>query len=160
MNYLKAEDIMTQDVLTVRADWSLDRLSEFLVGNSISGAPVVSGEEKLIGVVSLTDIVLHGTLSVKDPPPNEPHEYYVNELERQYGQNEIKAFRISGEPLTTVRDIMTPVIFKVTEDATVQQVANTMINSRVHRVFVTREDELVGIIATPDMLKVIRDSFP
>jgi signal-transduction protein with cAMP-binding, CBS, and nucleotidyltransferase domain len=39
----------------------------------------------------------------------------------------------------------------------VQQVADMMIKKRIHRVFVTREGKVVGIISTPDILKIIRD---
>jgi CBS domain-containing protein len=48
-------------------------------------------------------------------------------------------------------------IFQVTEDTSVQQVADLMLKNRIHRVFVTRDEKVVGIISTPDMLKVIRD---
>lgn len=157
MRALTAKDIMTQDVLAVKADWSLDRLAEFLVENSISGAPVAEEDGKLIGVVSVTDLVLNRTLPVKVPQSHEPHEYYLETLEHQYGREEITAFQVGGEPLITVHDIMTPTIYKVNEGATVQEVAELMFRSRIHRVFVTREEEVVGIIATPDMLKVLRD---
>jgi predicted transcriptional regulator len=56
---------MTTEVLAVEADWSIERLSEFLIENSISGAPVQSKEGNLIGVVSLTDIVQYDTLPEK-----------------------------------------------------------------------------------------------
>ena len=59
--------------------------------------------------------------------------------------------------MVTVRDIMTPVIYKVSEDTLVPEVADTMIKNRIHRVFVTHEEQLVGIIATPEMLQVVRD---
>jgi signal-transduction protein with cAMP-binding, CBS, and nucleotidyltransferase domain len=39
----------------------------------------------------------------------------------------------------------------------VQQVADMMIKNRIHRVFVTRQEKVVGIISTPDILKIIRD---
>jgi CBS domain-containing protein len=52
---------------------------------------------------------------------------------------------------------MTPTIFRVNENATVQQVADTMIRGRIHRVFVTQEEKVVGIISAADMLRVIRD---
>jgi CBS domain-containing protein len=154
---LKAKDIMTQNVLTAKADWSMERLAEFFSANSISGAPVISEDEKLIGVVSLTDIVLRNTLPEEETRWNETHEYYVRALEHHYSRGEISSFCIGSEPLVTVRDIMTPTIFSVDEDATVQQVADTMLKERIHRVFVTRGGSVVGIIATPDMLKVIRD---
>jgi len=52
---------------------------------------------------------------------------------------------------------MTPMIFQVTEHTPVQEVADMMIKNRIHRVFVTRNEKVIGIISTPDMLKVIRD---
>jgi CBS domain-containing protein len=53
---------------------------------------------------------------------------------------------------------MTPMIFDVNEDTKVKQVADTMIRGRIHRVFVTREGKLTGVITTVDMLEVIRNS--
>ena len=137
MRGLTASHFMTTEVLAVEADWSIERLSEFLI------------------VVSLTDIVQYDTQPEKDP--QWPHDYYLHALERQCAREEVASFRIEAEPLKTVRAIMTPMIFQVTEDTPVQQVADMMIKNRIHRVFVTRGEKVVGIISTPDMLKVIRD---
>ena len=157
MKRLKAKDIMTKRILRVEEDWSIHRLAEFFIENSISGAPVTSTDGKLVGVVSLTDIILNGTLPDKDPQSYEPHEYYMHALERRYGKEEISSYQIKGEPLITVHDIMTPVIFKVTENKSVQKVAEMMIKHCIHRVFVTRGEKMLGIISTVDMLKIIRD---
>ena len=152
-----AKDIMTEEVMEVRAGWSLRRLAEFFVEKSISGAPVTNENGKLIGVVSSTDIISSNTLPENDPQSYGPHEYYLQNLERRYAQVEISSFTIDGEPLTTVGDIMTPAVFKVSEDTPLQKVAETMIKNRIHRIFVTREEKVVGIISSADMLKVIRD---
>ncbi len=150
-----AKQVMTSEVLAVEVDWSIERLSEFLIVESISGAPVQSKEGNLIGVVSSSDIVRYDTQPEKDS--QWPHDYYLHALERQCAREEAASFRIEAEPLKTVRAIMTPMIFQVTEDTPVQQVADMMIKNRIHRVFVTRDEKVVGIISTPDMLKVIRD---
>lgn len=157
MEKLNARDIMNTEILTVREDWSVERAAEFFVENSISGGPVVDDDGELIGVVSLTDIVLHSTLPLSDPADT-PHDYYQQALGRSYSRQEISSFQIAGEPLSTVRDIMTPTVYKVTEDAPVQQVAAEMIRHNIHRIFVTSGEQVVGIIATPDMLRIIRDS--
>jgi CBS domain-containing protein len=52
---------------------------------------------------------------------------------------------------------MTPMIFSVREDTSVQEVADTMLKGRIHRVFVTRDGKLTGIVTALDMLQVIRD---
>jgi len=143
--------------LEVRADWSVQRLIEFLVENSISGAPAISEKGDLVGVVSLTDIIRHDTLLEKGSESYGTHEYYLHTLESQFAPQEIDSLHFVHEPLMMVRDIMTPTVFRVSENASVQQVADTMIRSRIHRVFVTREEKVVGIISTADMLQVIRD---
>ena len=148
---LTAKDIMNEEILTVRMEWPVDQLADYLIGNSISGAPVTSEDGRLIGVVSLTDIVRYKSMPVTDTQLEGPHEYYIHAPERQYSQAEVESFRIEAESLVMVRDIMTPMTFNVDEDTKLQQVADAMIRGRIHRVFVTRDGKLKGIITTMDM---------
>lgn len=157
MQNLKAKDIMNQNVLSVQVDWPIDQLADFFVEHSISGAPVVSETGKLIGVVSLTDIVRYKSIPLKNPQTDTPHEYYLYAPERQYSQEEIESFRLEAESMVMVRDIMTSVVFNVGEDTDIKQVADAMIRGHIHRVFVTTNEKLVGIISSMDMLKVIRN---
>jgi CBS domain-containing protein len=154
---LVAKDIMTYRILKVQEDWSLQRLIQFFLENSISGAPVVSKNGKLVGVVSLTDIVQQDAFCNKDFDTCDPHEYYIHNLEVQFAKEEISSFQIKEEPKITVYDIMTPTIFQVTENTPIQDVADTMIKGHIHRVFVTREEKLLGVISTLDLLKIVRD---
>ena len=158
MDNLTAKNIMTGGVLEARDDWSLHRLAEFLVQNSISGAPVISAVGRLLGVVSLSDIICHETLPEKELQSYGPHEYYLQTLEYHYAQEEIASFHFGGEPQITVRDIMTPMIFKVNENTKIGHVADIMIKNRIHRIFVTHKEKVVGVISAVDMLKIIRDS--
>ncbi len=84
MKRLTAKDVMNEDVLSVGMDWSVEYLTDFLVENGISGAPVTSENGKLVGVVSLTDIVRHNSLPGKDSRLNSPYDYYRHGLEHQY----------------------------------------------------------------------------
>lgn len=154
---LLAKDIMNRDILSVGMEWSIDQLANYLIENSISGAPVTSEEGKLLGVVSLTDIVRYRSMPATDIRPNDPHEYYIHAQESRYSPAEIELFHIETESLVKVREIMTPVTFNVNEDATLQQIADAMLRGGIHRVFVTRNEVLVGIITTMDILGVIRD---
>jgi CBS domain-containing protein len=85
------------------------------------------------------------------------HEYYIHAPERKYSPAEIESYRIDTESLVTVRDIMTTVSFNVNEYTKIQNVADAMLRGRIHRVFVTRDKTLVGIITTMDMLSAIKD---
>ncbi|MDB9822790.1 CBS domain-containing protein [Deltaproteobacteria bacterium] len=152
-----AKDIMNRDVLSVGMEWSIDQLADYLIENSISGAPVTSEEGKLLGVVSLTDIVRYKSIPATDIRSNDPHEYYIHTPEPRYSPAEIESFHVETESLVTVREIMTTMTFNVNENATLQQVADAMLRGRIHRVLVTRDKVLVGIITTMDILEVIRD---
>ena len=157
MRDLRAKDIMTSQILKAEEDWSIQRLVEFFGENSISGAPVISADGELVGVVSLTDIIINGTITEGDVQSYEPHEYFIHTLERRYAKEEISSFKIRDEPLITIHDIMTPTIFKVIENTSIQKVADVMIKNNIHRVFVTSIEKVVGVISAVDMLKIIRD---
>ncbi|MGH7495293.1 MAG: CBS domain-containing protein [bacterium] len=47
--------------------------------------------------------------------------------------------------------------FTADENTPIQEVADTMLGGRIHRLMVTRNDKIIGIISTMDMLKIIRD---
>ena len=152
------KDYMSRDVLAAQADWSLEQLSEFFCSHCISGAPVVGDGGELVGVVSVTDIVRYDGLRVRDTPQIEgPHDYYLRGLESHYAREEIAALRIEAQNDTLVRDIMTPMIFEVSEGTTVQEAADMMVKGHIHRIFVTQGKQIVGVVTALDLLRMIRD---
>jgi predicted transcriptional regulator len=157
MNYLTARDVMNPNVISVPGDWTIEELSQFLIDKAITGAPVKDENGKLIGVVSLTDIVRHDSLAEINLHADEPHDYYVHGWEDRLAPEELSSFHVEDKPQAFVRDVMTPMIFKVDENTSIQEVADTMIGGRVHRLLVTHAGRVVGIVTTMDMLKVIRD---
>jgi predicted transcriptional regulator len=74
---LTVKDVMQREVLAVDADWPLDKLAGFLVDNSISGAPVTDEKGGLVGVVSLTDLVRHSSMTEKDTESSNTHDVYL-----------------------------------------------------------------------------------
>ena len=155
---ITVSDVMSSEVLAAEADWPLDKLAEFLVDNNISGAPVMAADGELVGVVSMTDIVRQNRMTGStEGAETAAHDVYLYELERRMSQEEIKTFHTEYESPLQVSEIMTPMIFEVSEDTAIQEVAETMLKGRIHRVFVTRGKKLTGIVTTLDMMRVIRD---
>ncbi len=153
---LLAKDIMNPDVLSVGMDWSIRQVADFFIEKCISGAPVISGDNKLLGVVSMTDLIRQKSMPGTIFHSDDIDECYIYSPERQYSPAEIESSRIDSEALVTVRDIMTPVTFNVNEFTKIQDIADAMLRGRIHRVFVTRNEELLGIITTMDMLNAIK----
>jgi CBS domain-containing protein len=54
-----------------------------------------------------------------------------------------------------VREIMTPTAYTIPHDTTVEDVARTMVTGMIHRLLVTRDGHVVGILTTLDVLKAV-----
>jgi len=150
-------DIMRSEVLAAGADWSLESLGDFLIDNCISGAPVTTPDGELVGVVSMTDIVRQSSMSNSHHDGGITHDVYLYELESRMSREELRVFHEREDSTVRVSDIMTPMIFRVDSDTSLQEVAETMLKGRIHRVFVTEDGRLTGIVTALDMLRVIRD---
>ncbi len=52
---------------------------------------------------------------------------------------------------------MTPSVFAVEADTPVPRVAQSMMDSHLHRILVLRDGDIVGIISTSDMLALLAE---
>ncbi|HNU82264.1 MAG TPA: CBS domain-containing protein [Thermoanaerobaculia bacterium] len=156
MRQLVARDVMNSEVLTVRDDMSVEEVAAQLADNEISGAPVEDREGRLVGVVSVTDIALAATSGGKLASDRSNPAFYVRGWEDRMEAEELAGLRLEGEGLL-VREIMTPAVYSVPEDLPVSRVAETMIDSHIHRLLVTRGTQVVGIITTSDLLGLLVD---
>jgi CBS domain-containing protein len=146
---LTARDSMTRTIHEIRADRTIEELAAFLTEHHISGAPVVDKYGKLVGVVTATDIV---------EDRNETGEAARVEggrgdLEGYASLDELAGIHVKNEG-RLVCDIMTPTVFTVPEDLSLGEVARAMVSGHIHRLFVTRGKEVVGIICALDLLKL------
>jgi CBS domain-containing protein len=55
----------------------------------------------------------------------------------------------------TVRDVMHPAVIAVPPDQPLRAIAQTLTDQHVHRVLVTREGRLVGIVSTTDIVRLV-----
>jgi predicted transcriptional regulator len=136
---------MTPDVLTVEAEWTVPELARFLLENEISGAPVVDRQGMVVGVVSLADVA-----SVGVPSRGACEGFF----DRSWEPERLESPAVPESDLR-VRDIMNADVYAVSEDATVGEVARTMLEEHVHRLIVTRADRVLGIISTSDLLGLL-----
>ncbi len=156
MKTVTAKDIMHKNVFTVPDDMPVHELANFFTTKMISGAPVVDKEGKLIGVVSVSDIVRNDSVRAAIMEERHLADYYLQGWEDTLNDDELKELHVEENDTLLVRDIMTPLIFKVDETTTMNEMADTMINGRIHRLIVTRNSKVAGIITTLDLLKAIR----
>ena len=152
MRPITAGDVMNPRVLTVRDDITVEELADFLVENEISGAPVEDATGKLVGVVSVTDIVAVVSEGKRDRDRKDGSFYQSWERD----PNLPEEIDVEDGDIH-VREIMTPIVYAVPEEMPVPEVAERMIESHIHRLLVTRGEKVVGILSTSDLLGLLVD---
>lgn len=157
MSPLTARDLMNPEVLGVRDDWPLSQLCAFLTEHQIHGAPVVDARGRFVGAVSTSDVAEEFAQGreldwVEAGSPED--ERSDDNLSDPPPADELTQLAVRGdEPL--VRDIMTPTLFTVDENAPIEAIAGAMLAGRVHRLFVEREGRVIGIVTAHDLLKAL-----
>lgn len=145
---------MTKDVLMAYEGWSVKRLSTFFIKNRISGAPVIASDHSLVGVVTATDLVnFEGKSdSEKSQILKDIYDEFVG---MNYDEKTMLSLSSKADENCTVNKVMTPNIIQIDEDTAVVDVAKTMLDSGIRRIFVTKNGIMSGVISTNNMLKVV-----
>ena len=155
---LTAQDIMNPEVITVTDQMTVRELASFLTDQEISGAPVEDENGSLIGVVSVTDIVRaasSGGDRLMNGHDREAH-FYTRGWEEEISADELESLHLENDELL-VGEIMTPSVFAVEADAPINTVAQSMMDSHLHRLLVVRGEKVVGIVSTSDMLALLAE---
>lgn len=152
---LIASEVMRRSVQTVSADLPLPELERAFVQKGISGFPVVDGEQ-VIGVVSRMDIVRE--LDLEHQTAKRTSDYYRDASgfhEVQLQTSEQVAHRV-GERMEqlTVGDVMHRQLFAVSPNQPLRAIAETMVDNDIHRVLVTHDGNLLGVISTSDFVRL------
>lgn len=141
-----ARDIMTREVYAVTETTTLETLTKLLRDHAISGVPVMNRQGWPVGVVSIYDLVHQGG---RESDPELPaSQYWSSGTSLPRGFHELPS---TGTHLT-VKDIMTPAVFAVEEDTPLAIICEYFLRGQIHRVLVTREGELTGIITSSDLI--------
>lgn len=147
---MKAKDIMQRKVLSIKKDVFIKEIAKILFENKISGVPVVDEEDKVIGIVTEKDLI------IKEKKPSFPS--YVEFLGSILFLEGVKKYDEELKKLaaTTAEEIMTKDVHTITEDASIEEIANIMVDNSVNRVpVVDKGGKIIGIISRADMLKTI-----
>lgn len=148
----RATELMTADVVTIPGDATVRELAELLVRNEISGTVVVDPTGRPVGVVSAVDIV-RATAGGEDVVGTAGIEVdFYGCDDETWDESDFPDLPDGGRALL-VRDIMTPAIYAVGESAPLSEIARQMVDNHLHRLLVLREERLVGIVSSTDVLR-------
>jgi CBS domain-containing protein len=168
---LRATDIMSSKMLTVPVNASIREAAALLIDHEISGAPVCDEIDRIVGMISLRDIaraerervemeapmeadlkVVPGLMASERRSTTTPNVEAPQEIAGRIGVP--YGFHVELEDPEGVREFMTPIPVTVAEDATLTDLARTMLQRRVHRVLVRNaEGKIVGLVSALDLVR-------
>ncbi len=146
---LRAKDIMTHNVITVKPDTTIEELSRILVENKISGAPVVDDSGSLLGIVTENDLI-NRSKRLHIPTVLRVFDAFIILEGNKRIREEIK--RITA---TRVEDIYTRNPITVTEDTPIDEIATIMSEKKVHLLPVMSGGRITGIIGKIDIIRAM-----
>jgi CBS domain-containing protein len=127
---MRVVDIMQTEVKTVHRDATVAEAISLLAEEHVSGLPVVDDADRVVGVISTTDIL---------------------QAESDWrGPN-----RLDLIENTPVSELMTPRPLMVAPDATIREVAQQMLYGEVHRLFVEEGGRMVGVVSQTDLVRAL-----
>ena len=147
---LKAKDIMTKDVVTVKTDTTIEKLARILMRHQISGTPVVDERGKLKGIVTENDLISKNS-RLHIPTILRLFDAYIP-LGTSRLEGEIK--RMTA---LTVDEICSKDVITVDEETSVEYIATLMTEKKIHLLPVLKEGKIVGIIGKRDFIKGVAD---
>ena len=145
---MRAHQIMTRKVITVKADTPVLDAANLMLQHHISGLPVVDETGRLIGMVSEGDFVRRSEIGTQRPR--------IRWLEFLMGAVGKVAQDYVREHGRKVSDIMTQDDLCIaTEDMPLSELVRLMERRNVRRMPVVRGHTLIGIVTRTDLLRAV-----
>ncbi len=134
---MRARDVMSRPVYSVRRDTPIERAAALLTEHGFAAAPVVSEYGHLIGIVSEADLIEHRV-------PVDPTAHLRRDLPAPNGTRP----RVVGE-------VMTREVISLPPEADLADVAETMLGDRIRSIPIVERGEVVGIVSRRDILRSV-----
>lgn len=148
---LTAKDIMSTKVITFTPDTEIIAAARVLLEKRINGAPVVEGD-RLVGILSQTDLVAQQKI-LSLPSLFTIFDSFIPL--RSYEKIDQEMKKISA---MTVGEAMTASPVTVRPDTPISDIAQIMVEKKIHTLPVVEDDRLVGVVGKEDVLRTLLGS--
>jgi CBS domain-containing protein len=148
---ITARELMQESIILVAPEDPLVGVQRLFADEMIHGAPVVDEQNRVLGVISTSDL-LQAVADDRDSTYPVPGYFedgvasFTSVVDEDF-QEALGGRRVAG--------VMTRDIVSVSPSASVSDVARTLRHNHVHRVLVIKDDVLLGIITTFDLIELL-----
>ena len=127
---MKASDVMVPHVITIGPELDVRAVANTLAANGISAVPVIDINNKILGIVSESDLTRRIGSGAERKRPARPHG-------------------------SKAKDVMTHKVITVDPDASLQAIANLFEKHGIKRVPVVKNGQLVGIVSRANLVQAL-----
>lgn len=146
----RVSELMNPDVVCARPDMTVGELRRLMTTRGVSATPVVGKRGEVLGIVTQHDLLRHASQRITVA---EAGAFVTDDDDYR---------EIGGLPAdlsrTLVEKVMRRPVYGVAKSASVAVAANIMRERAVHRLVVTEQGSLVGIISAFDLLRVVEEA--
>ena len=146
---MNANELMSAPPVTIGPEETVADAARCMLNENVSCLPVVDGDNKVVGILTHTDFGLHPRFrpladNVYSLLGSSVSPRHIADVSQRVGSK-------------LVRDVMPRRVFAVAGDTPIEKVVELMLRQGIHRVPVTEDERLVGVITRHDFLKLIAD---
>jgi CBS domain-containing protein len=134
--------------VTVGPDATVGDIAALLVTHRIGAVPVVSGDRRLIGIVSQTDLVHRSETGTE-----KRRKWWLE----AFADPDAKAREYVKSHGHKAQDVMTRVVVSVSEGASLAEVADVLDTHRIRQVPVVSDGRLAGMISRADLVRALAE---
>jgi CBS domain-containing protein len=143
---MKAADVMTLDVLTVRPETATSDIAALMLERGVSAVPVVDDQRKVLGLVS------EGDLMRRVEAGTEKRRSWWLAL---FASNATLASEYVKSHARQAKDVMSAPAITVSEEISLADIADLIERHGIKRVPVVRDGKLVGIVSRANLLRAL-----
>ncbi len=145
---MKTSDVMTRGVVSVQPNAAVLDAIRLMLGQRISGLPVVDEAGMLVGMLTEGDLLRRSETGTVWRRP------LWLEFLRGPGRQAEEYVRANGR---RVEEVMTRDVRTVTEDTPLDEVVALMEKRHIKRLPVVREGRVVGVVSRSDLLRALAE---
>jgi len=139
---VKAEDIMTSEVISVLPDTSLINTARQMAAANISGVPVISEDQTVLGIISEKDFLFK--MGADDTGS------FMSVIAECLSNRGCVAKPIQGK---IAKDIMSTPVITASADTPISELSKILAENQINRIPVTTGDgKLIGIVSRGDIV--------
>ena len=152
---LTAGEIMSSPPICAREDMTVTELIDLLTANQISGVPVVDADNRLAGVISITDLIALGA---------DHHEVGESDFHTSPAMDNLSAVGGLLEPEEEIRDrpvssLMSRRTITAAEADPIGKLADLLVTHRIHRLVIVCGEQIAGIVSIRDILGALQSNY-